>query len=357
MDEDKNTDKSVDREDRPDVTTADKNSSKRGLLLLIMLVLVIAVVAFLTVGFIRSLRGDGADGKSSKETKKALKEIKKVGTLEVKLPGGGVMTMIEVKAPVPKPGEAVGSFEMSRKDDANWSDEKPHNVEFKNDFYIGKTEVTQAQWKAVMGVRKNGDEAGKEKNSHFRGDDRPVERVSWNEALAFCEKLNSLKLAPEGYKFTLPTEAQWEYAAAGGVEKRNCKYSGSDELDEIGWYGDSGKGKGKDKDKNVAQIKGETHPVAGKKPNELGIYDMSGNVWEWTIDDYSGDSSKTKAEERLVISDSSKGQTIFCQYRSVRGGSWSKGARYCRVAARSYYSTNSRYNFLGFRVALVKVKK
>ena len=334
MGEEKNTDKSVDCGKHSDAAE-DKGGSKRRVMLLVMLVLVVGVVAFLAVGFVRSLRGGGGDGKRSKESQKALTELKKVNKLAVVLPGKVEMTMIEVKA---------GAFEMSRKDDANWSDEKPHRVELKNDFYIGRTEVTQAQWKAVMGSDP----------ACFKDDDRPIEMVTWDEAMAFCAKLNELKLAPEGYKFTLPTETQWEYAAAGGVEKRGCKYSGSDELDEIGWYGDSGKGK--DKDKNAsAQVKGETHPVAGKKPNELGIYDMSGNVWEWCLDDYSGDSSQTRAEERLVISGTSKkGEKVFCQYRTVRGGSWSKGARFCRVAARSYYNANSRYNFLGFRVVLVK---
>ena len=338
MGEDKNTDKSVECGKQPDGATAEKGGAKRSIMLLVMLALVVGIVVFLTVGVIRSMRGGGKDEDEAVETL-ALTEIKTPKCTVVKLAPGVEMTMIEVKA---------GSFEMSRKDDANWSDEKPHKVTFKNDFFIGSTEVTQAQWRAVMGSSP----------SCFEGDDRPVEMVSWNEAMAFCAKLNELKLAPEGYEFTLPTEAQWEYAAAGGVEKRHCKYSGSDKLDEIGWYGDSGKskdkGKGKDKKDDSAKIKGETHSVAGKKPNELGIYDMSGNVREWTLDDYSGDSRTTKAEERLVISGTVNGKQVFSQYRTVRGGSWSKGARYCRVAARSYYSANSRYNFLGFRVALVK---
>ena len=346
MDEEKNKDKAPEREDQADGATADKGGSVRRALLLVMLILIIGVLVFLTVGFIRSLRGaDG--GKRSKEIKKALaeKDLKPVTRLDVELPGGVKMAMIEIKA---------GSFEMSRKDNANWSDEKPHKVSFGNAFYIGRTEVTQAQWKAVMGVRENGDEGGKEKNSCFRGDDRPVETVSWHEAMAFCAKLNELGLAPEGFKFALPTEAQWEYAAAGGAETRKCKYSGSDELDEVGWYGDSGKSKkGKDKD-NAENVKGETHPAAGKKPNELGLYDMSGNVWEWTLDDYIGDSSKTNPETRLEISGIADGKKVFSQYRTVRGGSWSKGDRYCRVAARAYYNANLRFNFLGFRVALVK---
>ena len=353
MSEDKNLDKSAACGNQPDGTAADRGGAKRRVLLLAMLALVVCIVVFLIVGVIRSLRGGGGGGEGkSKETLKALKEFKPVKLANIKLPGGVEMPMIEVKA---------GSFEMSRKDDANWSDETPHKVTFKNDFCIGRTEVTQAQWQAVMGSSP----------SYFKGADRPVEMVSWDDAMAFCAKLNALKLAPEGYKFTLPTEAQWEYAAAGGVEARGCKYSGSDELDEIGWYGDSGKGKGKDAS---AKINGETRPVAGKTPNELGIYDMSGNVWEWTLDDYSGESRKTKAEERLVISGQEtrpadliagkpcphcgqivgEPKQIFCQYRTVRGGSWSKGARYCRVAARSYYNANSRYNFLGFRVVLVK---
>ena len=342
MDEKKNTDKSRTQAEPEN----EKRASMRRMLLWGMLLLVIGVLAFLAVGVIRSLHGGGG-GKGGTVTKKALpdKDIKPVVRQDFDLPGGVGMAMVLVKP---------GSFEMSRKDNSNWGNENPHNVKLENEFYICMTEVTQAQWKAVMGSRENGDEGGKKMNSNFRGDNRPVEMVSWDEAMAFCAKLNELGIAPGGWMFTLPTETQWEFAAAGGVETRKCKYSGSDNLDEVGWYGDSGKAK--DKDMETAEKgKGETHPVADKKPNELGIYDMSGNVWEWTLDDFCGDSSKTKAEERTVIRGTSGGKAVYCQYRTVRGGSWSKGDRYCRVAARSYYGANQRFNFIGFRVALVKM--
>ena len=118
------------------------------------------------------------------------------------------LKMMKVKA---------GTFEMSAKDGENNYDEFPHGVTLTKDFYIGQTEVTQAQWKAVMGYNP----------SYFRGDDLPVECVSWNNAMEFCEKLNSTGKPPSGWKFTLPTETQWEYAARGGNKSCGYKYSGS----------------------------------------------------------------------------------------------------------------------------------
>ena len=137
-------------------------------------------------------------------------------------------------------------------------DEKPvHSVKL-NTFYIGKTEVTQALWQAVMGSNP----------SHFKGADLPVENVTWYDCQNFIQKLKSLT----GQKFRLPTEAEWEFACRGGNKSRGYKYSGSNNLGSVAWYnGNSG---------------GKTRPVGTKAPNELGIYDMSGNVWEWCNDWY-----------------------------------------------------------------------
>jgi hypothetical protein len=181
--------------------------------------------------------------------------------------------------------------------------------------------------------------------------------------MAFCAKLNEMGAAPAGWRFTLPTESQWEYAARGGKKDRQCKFSGSDELEEVGWYGDSKPEEG------AREHQGTTHRVALKKANELGLYDMSGNVWEWTLDDYVGDSSQLKNPElRHVISGSAEvtkkcptcahastvREEVGCQFRTVRGGSWSKGERHCRNAQRYYYNAAYATNYIGFRVVLVK---
>ncbi|GHV61506.1 hypothetical protein FACS1894195_2120 [Bacteroidia bacterium] len=163
-------------------------------------------------------------------------------------------------------------------------------------FSIGKYEVTQEQWEAVMGSNP----------SYFKGDDLPVENVSWNDAKAFISKLNSMT----GKTYRLPTEAEWERAAKGG---KNYDYSGSNSIDAVAWYDGS-----------------KTHPVGTKQPNALGIYDMTGNVWEWCEDCY--DSS--------------------CSDRVSRGGSWFNSAAYCRVSGRNGGTPSGRYNSLGFRLVL-----
>jgi hypothetical protein len=168
-------------------------------------------------------------------------------------------------------------------------------------FYIGKYEVTQAQWKAVMGNNP----------SNFKGDNLPVESVSWNDVQEFIKKLNAMT----GREYRLPTEAEWEYAAREGKNNSSYEYSGSNSIGNVAWYVDNS---------------GSTpHIVGTKQANALGIYDMSGNVWEWCQDCY--DSS--------------------CSPRVLRGGSWYDLASYCRVADRFYNSPGDRYNRIGFRLA------
>lgn len=254
---------------------------------------------------------------------------------------------------------AKGAFTMG--DASGRRNEKPCSVALDEDFYIGRTEVTQDQWRTVMGIKDNGNDDGKKKNSYFRGDDLPVDMVSWKEAMAFCDKLNKSGFAPAGWMFTLPTEAQWEFAARGGVKSRGCKYSGSDNIDEVAWhFGNNAN----NPDKKKLPDRDLNRPVAQKKPNELGLYDMTGNVWEWCLDRYESAPRPTAPR----VADSSN-----VVYRSIRGGSWytkkgillreydDKGKRSgerkidgCRVAVRSQASPDTSALYIGFRVALVK---
>lgn len=213
---------------------------------------------------------------------------------------------------------AGGTFCMgatkSMDSDAN-DDESPlHDVTL-SDYYIGKTEVTQALWRTVMGTYP----------SEFRGDNLPVESVSWNDCQEFIRKLN----AKTGKDFRLPTEAEWEYAARGGNRSRGYKYSGSDNIDAIAWYDGSSNSK--------------THPVATKQANELGIYDMSGNVWEWCSDWYGPYGSNAQTNPKGAASGLS---------RVYRGGCWYYSARFCRSTYRYCIAPGFRYDYLGFRLAL-----
>ena len=197
------------------------------------------------------------------------------------------------------------------------SDEKPAHSVTLDGYYIGKYEVTQKLWKAVMGNNP----------SYFKGDDLPVENVSWNDVQEFLRKLNAMT----GKRYRLPTEAEWEFAARGGNSSRGYKYSGSNSLGSVVWYTDNSGSR--------------THAVGTKSPNELGIYDMSGNVREWCQDwyrdSYYGSSPRNNP----------RGPNSGW-YRVYRGGSWNFNAWYCRVSIRYYYAPAYRNNNLGFRLAL-----
>ena len=195
--------------------------------------------------------------------------------------------------------------------------EKPvHNVTL-NSYYIGRTEVTQTLWQAVMGSNPS---------SNWKGDNLPVEDVSWDDCQTFITKLNKIT----GKKFRLPTEAEWEYAARGGTKSNGYKYSGSNNLDDVAWY-----------DSN-------THPVATKQANELGIYDMSGNVREWCQDWYDAYSSLDQINP-IGPSSGSK--------RVVRGGGWSGEWGPCRSSYRDAAPSSFRIHFLGLRLALSQVSE
>lgn len=199
-------------------------------------------------------------------------------------------------------------------DDASNNEKPAHQVTLSN-YYIGETEVTQALWKAVMGSNP----------SYFKGDNLPVENVSYIDVKEFITKLNQ----KTGKKFRLPTEAEWEYAARGGKKSKGYKYSGSDNIDDVAWYSENSDDK--------------THPVKTKRPNELGIYDMSGNVWEWCSDRYGGYSSNAQTNPQGPSSGSG---------RVFRGGSWNYNAWICRASIRSCGYLSILSNFLGFRLAL-----
>ena len=161
--------------------------------------------------------------------------------------------------------------------------------------------------------------------SKFTGDNNPVEQVSWNEVQEFITKLN----AQTGKRFRLPTEAEGEYAARGGNQSKGYKYSGSNSISEVAWYTDNSNSK--------------THPVGQKTPNELGIYDMSGNVWEWCQDWYGSYSSSSQTNPTGPSSGS---------YRVLRGGCWYTFAGICRVSNLTYYNPDYRSDYFGFRLAL-----
>ena len=196
-----------------------------------------------------------------------------------------------------------------------FDDESPVHSVTLSGYYMGETEVTQALWKEVMGSNP----------SFFKGDELPVETVSWDDVQKFIRKLS----AKTGRIFRLPTEAEWEYAARGGNKSRGFRYSGGSNIDEVAWY-----------DNNSGN---RTHPVKMQKANEIGLYDMSGNVWEWCSDRYGSYSSDSQTNPEGSFKASN---------RVDRGGSWFGGAGHCRVSGRDDSEPSGRYNYLGFRLVM-----
>ena len=227
----------------------------------------------------------------------------------------------------------MGALENEGKGDL-YSAQPAHQVKL-SDYYIGKYEVTQGLWKAVM---------GNNPSVYQRGDNYPVDRVSWEDAREFCDKLSRLT----GRKYALPTEAQWEYAARGGVESEGYVYSGSNVISDVSWCGNLNSG---------------TYPVGSKQPNELGIYDMSGNVREWCRDWYgaypAADSVVYTYCSNLGIFCASNLQTdptgpVTGTERVIRGGCWFDGAaRCCSVSFRYAFVPDMRSDVHGFRVVRV----
>ncbi|MDY5800010.1 MAG: SUMF1/EgtB/PvdO family nonheme iron enzyme [Candidatus Onthomorpha sp.] len=212
-----------------------------------------------------------------------------------------------------------GTFSMGATSEQEYdalSCEKPVHSVTLSDYYIGETEVTQELWEAVMGSNP----------SYFEGDNqRPVENVSWNDCQKFIKKLNRLT----GKEFRLPTEAEWEYAARGGKYSRGYKYSGSNNADEVAWYHD-----------NSGY---ETNPVKTKKANKLGLYDMSGNVYEWCNDWWGCYQSNSQTNP----TGPSEGES-----RVLRGGGWCYFDMGVRVSRRDYLTPGYRHIIIGLRLAL-----
>ena len=210
----------------------------------------------------------------------------------------------------------MGATEEQGEDAEGW--EKPVHRVTLSSYLIGKHEVTQGLWEEVMGSNPN---------YNKQGGDYPVECVSWDDCQEFIGKLN----ARTGMQFRLPTEAEWEYAARGGNRSKGYKYAGSDNLDEAGWYdGNSGK---------------HTHPVGLKKPNELGLYDMSGNVWEW-CEDWYGDYTEESQTNPVGPQSGEWGRRV------LRGGSCWDDAWYCRVSVRVSSGPGHWYGGFGLRLVL-----
>jgi len=217
----------------------------------------------------------------------------------------------------------AGSFTMGSpsSEEGRFDSESPQTmVKLTKGYWLGKTQITQAQWEALMGNNP----------SNFKGVDRPVEQVSWEDAVQFCRKLTERERQagrlPEGYEYTLPTAAQWEYACRAGT---TGPFAGSGKLDEVGWY-----------NRNSG---GQPHSVGKKRPNAWGCYDMHGNVWEWCHDWYGKYPGGSVTDPTGPPSGSD---------RVLHGGSWADSAQFCRSAFRSWIEPDSRFNRGGFRVAL-----
>jgi formylglycine-generating enzyme required for sulfatase activity len=226
--------------------------------------------------------------------------IKEIDSRMVKL-DGGTFTM--------------GCVNLQDSECYNW--EKPRHTVTINTFYLGKFDVTEKEWAVIMGTnpsKKNCDEC-------------PVINITWFDATVFINKLNQLS----GKNYRLPTEAEWEYAAKGGNKGHGYKYSGDDVASNVAWY-----------DSTISK---ETHPVGEKKPNELGLYDISGNVWQWCAD-WFDEKYYSKSP-----SNNPQGPTTSTTDRVVRGGSWWGPMRDCRVANRDKFPPNSKDDDVGFRLA------
>ena len=264
---------------------------------------------------------------SSREKAESVKESIQKENFVISLDNDVKLEMILIKAGSFAMGSPVGELGRDK-------DETQHEVKLTKDYWIGKYEVTQEQYKDVMGSNP----------SKFAGSNLPVEQVSWDEAMEFCRKLTAQEKEtgrlPKGYEYNLPTEAQWEYACrAGTTTALNSGKNLMDTLrcantDEVGW--------------NFYNTDDKTYPIGQKKPNAWGLYDMHGNVKEWCLDWY----EDYKTDPATDPNGPGKGTA-----RVLRGGSWAdQSPRYCRSANRNNFIPDGRDGSVGFRVALVPIQ-
>lgn len=278
---------------------AKKNTNKIfwGLIIAILIAVIIALLTILIFAILKKISSDIDKVEAPSET-------------FTETVNGVSFTMVMVEG---------GTFSMGATFEQSGSaseDEYPcHDVTL-TDYYIGETEVTQDLWEVVMGTNP----------SHFRGYNLPVENVSWHDCQVFISRLNNLT----NRNYSLPTEAQWEYAARGGNYSRHYKYSGSHDVEAVAWHTYNTNDTG-------------PQPVKSKRANELGLYDMSGNVWEWCSDRYGSYSYSHEVNPTGV----SYGSVRVC-----RGGSWFQYPERCRVSYRSHANPRERFNRGGLRLAL-----
>lgn len=285
-----------------------KSTKKWWIIAACVLEAVAAVVGIVCAKFLSV--GEDMEQKTEQKTESAPQLVAVEGSQTFTV-NGAKFTMVPVEG---------GTFTMGATSEQGsdvWDEEKPAHKVTLSDYYIGQTEVTQALWKAVMGSNP----------SDSKGDNLPVEQVSWDDCQVFIQNLNQLT----GKQFRLPTEAEWEYAARGGRKSRGYKYAGGNDIGSVAWCdGNSGN---------------ETHPVGTKQANELGVYDMSGNVWEWCSDRYGDYQSSSQSDPQ---GPSSGSRRVF------RGGSCYDSAGYCRVSSRYGDTPDYRYIILGLRLSCKK---
>ena len=284
-------------------------NDKKRLSIVKILISITSVMKKLTVGwFVGGKLQNGGNKNRQQLSFNATSQLLIDDSITIPVKDGISIDMVRVEA---------GMFTMGATPEmkAPYDMEKPtHQVTLTNDYYISKYEVTQALWQAVMDSNP----------SEFKGESLPVENVSWDDCQEFISKLNRIT----GKTFRLPTEAEWEFAARGGKKSRGYQYSGSNNISDVAWYEDNSDNK--------------THAVGSKQSNELGIYDMSGNVWEWCQDWY----------ERYNSSSQVNPIGASGSYRVYRGGGWSNTARDCRSSCRSGSTPVYRDYDLGLRLIL-----
>ncbi len=275
------------------------------------------MMALATIVLLPACKGGSKKAEGAKQETAVKAEVPGVETKVFDIEGVK-FTMVKVEG---------GTFTMGATPEQGTTEpqpnEKPAHEVTVGDFWIGQTEVTQELFEMVTGFNP----------SYTRWPQCPVDKVSWKDCHSFLETLNDYT----GEEFRLLTEAEWEYAARGGKYSKGYKYAGSDNLDEVAW--------------TIANSGEKSHPVASKKPNELGLYDMSGNVYEWCEDKYlMYDGKEPQYSQKMLKSD------IKREFHIERGGCWNYGPTMCRVSYRHAGNYTHMYAYDGFRIALTAPK-